>query len=111
MKKCPVCEKEIKPYSLNIQTPLRNTKKCPHCGRLLRKKNSVWFIPVIIFVLISFILFSLHWAFHILILISLFVYLFFMYKLPYVPYNKDQLVDDSMIEKTTDEEVEVKGNK
>lgn len=88
MKKCPVCNKEIKTYSLNIQPPLRNTIKCPHCGILLRKKFSVWFIPVILFVLVSFILFNLHWAFHILTLVSIIVYLIFMYKLPYVPYDK-----------------------
>jgi phage FluMu protein Com len=88
MKKCPVCNKEIKTYSLNIQPPLRNTIKCPHCGKLLRKKFSIWFIPVVLFIIISFILFNLHWAFHILVFISIIVYLIFMYKLPYVPYNK-----------------------
>ncbi len=88
MKKCPVCNKEIKTYSLNIQPPLRNTIKCPHCGTLLRKKISIWFIPVLLFMLISFVLFNLHWAFHILALISIIVYLIFMYKLPYVPYDK-----------------------
>ena len=75
---CRVCGNEI----------AKSTKKCPHCGRLLRKKFSLWFIPVILFVLISFILFNLHWAFHILALISVLVYLIFMYKLPYVPYDK-----------------------
>lgn len=87
MKKCPVCKKEIKTCALSIQSPLRNTIKCPHCGRLLRKKFSIWFIPIILFVLISFVLFSLHWAFHIVALISIVAYLIFMYKLPYVPYD------------------------
>ena len=88
MKKCPVCNKEIKTYSLNIQPPLRNTIKCPHCGVLLKKKTSVWFIPVVLLLLISFMLFSLDWAFHILALISIIIYLMFIYKLPYVPYDK-----------------------
>ena len=88
MKKCPVCNKEIKKYALNIQPPLRNTVKCPHCGRLLRKKFSVWFIPIILFLLISFVLFNIHWAFHILLLISIIVYLIFMHNLPYIPYDK-----------------------
>ena len=88
MKKCPVCNNKIKTCSLNIQPPLRNTIKCPNCGILLRKKFSIWFIPVVLLILISFILFNLHWAFHILALISIIVYLIFMYKLPYVPYDK-----------------------
>ena len=88
MKKCPVCKKEFNPYSLTIQSPLRNTKKCPHCGRLLRKKISVWFIPVVLFLLASLVLSTMHWAFRILALISVLVYLIFMYKLPYVPYDK-----------------------
>ena len=88
MKKCPVCKKEIKPCSLTVRLPLRNTKKCPHCGRLLRKKISVWFIPVVLFMLVSLVLSTIHWVFHILALISVLVYLIFMYKLPYVPYDK-----------------------
>ncbi len=88
MKKCPVCKKEIKPYSLTIRPPLRNTKKCPHCGRLLRKNFSVWFIPVVLFMLVSLVLSTIHWAFRILALISVLVYLIFMYKLPYIPYDK-----------------------
>lgn len=88
MKKCPVCNKEIKAGLLNIQPPLRNTIKCPHCGRLLRKKFSIWFIPVILFLLTSFILSNLHWGFYILAAVSIIVLLIFMHNLPYVPYDE-----------------------
>lgn len=88
MKKCPVCKNEIKRFPLNIQLPLHNTIKCSFCGRLLRKKFSIWFIPIVLFMLVSLVLSTLHWAFYILALISIIVYLVFMYKLPYVPYDK-----------------------
>ena len=87
MKKCPVCKKAIKKGDLNIQMPLRNTIKCPYCGKLLRKKFSIWFIPVVLFMLVSFVLSTLHGAFHILALISVLVYLIFMHNLSYVPYD------------------------
>ena len=45
-------------------------------------------LPVVLFMLVSLVLSTIHWAFRILALISVLVYLIFMYKLPYVPYDK-----------------------
>ncbi len=87
MKECPICHKEMH-YSFEAQVPLRNVRKCPHCGKLVRKKISIWFIPVVLLLTVSLILFNVHWLFHILTPISVVIFFWFMHKLPYVPYDE-----------------------
>lgn len=102
MKKCPVChqffnqrmllknqlsKKPSKLFSEHL-THGKGVIQCPHCSAWLRKKISVWFIPALIPVLISGILYPINHQYAFLFIISMIFFMIFYANLPYVPYDK-----------------------
>ncbi|MBQ6687500.1 MAG: hypothetical protein IJN03_03140 [Bacilli bacterium] len=87
MHKCPVCKNYMSNRS-EKKTILRYTRYCPYCGTLLRKKKSIWMLPLYLGFAICGANFKTHWIFAVMaIIIGIVIYVAFS-KLPYVPYNE-----------------------
>ena len=103
MRKCPVCRQSFnqlmllkkklsKPTSDLLEEHLIDGKgviRCPHCGTRLRKKKSVWFVPMLLPFLVSAVMYSTNHSLWFLMVLSIVFFMIFYINLPYVPYDKE----------------------
>ena len=90
MKKCPICNVELNRSNIAFD-PRKHVIKCARCGRTLRKRVSIWFLPLMLVFGSVCANFQTHWVFKVLTIILGIALVIFYNRLPYVPYDNEKL--------------------
>lgn len=86
MKKCPYCNKKFDSvFSGDIR---RHVRRCGYCGKVSKKKVSLWLVALLFIFAVVGANFKTHWLFAVFTIILALIICFIYWRLPYVPYDE-----------------------